>query len=166
MNRRFLIPLKWTIYSALFLFVLLFSSVVLGDKTFFGAKLSLLPVYITCVACREGHESGGFFALITTFFWALSGASGVAVILVMLTLSCVIAGYICSAYLTRSLLPTAVFCLMSLVLSEGGVYAQRIFMGEPMPSNALLVLGITVGLSVLSAPLFWLLTRAIGKVGR
>ena len=62
-NHRYRILLKWCLYSALFLLVLLLTTVVLGSRTFLGVKLSLVPVYVACVACREGHEAGGFFAL-------------------------------------------------------------------------------------------------------
>ena len=56
-NHRYRILLKWCLYSALFLLVLLLTTVVLGSRTFLGVKLSLVPVYVACVACREGHEA-------------------------------------------------------------------------------------------------------------
>lgn len=165
MNQRYRIFFKWICYSLGFLLVMLLATVILGHRTFFGAKLSLVPVYVTCVACREGHESGGFFALGSALVWALSGATGGAVWMLMLPVAAVIAGFFCTTYLTRALLPTAAFCLLGLALCEGGVYVQRLFMDAPMPSNAPVLTAVTVGLSLVSAPVFWALTRLIGKVG-
>ena len=165
MAKRYRVPLKWALYSLGFLLVMLLSTVVLGNRTFFGTKLSLVPVYVGCVACREGHEAGGLFALATSLFWALSGAEGGAVFVLLLPVASLIAGFFCNTYLNRALLPATAGCLLALVLCEGGVYVQRMFMDAPMPSNALTLLGLQILFSILTAPLFWCLVRLIGKAG-
>lgn len=156
---------RWSLYSAGFLLVVLLSTSVLGNRTFLGTKLSLLPVYAACVACREGHEQGGLFALLTAVFWALSGASGGAVFLFLLPLGSIVAGYITSAFVTRSLLPALGGSLLTLVLCEGAVYVQRLFLGSPMPGNASRLLLLQIGFSLLTTPLFWWLTGKIAKAG-
>ena len=157
--------LRWSLYSAGFLLVVLLSTTVLGNRTFFGAKLSLLPVYVTCVACRETHENGGLFALLTGLFWALTGAAGGPMFLFFMPLGCMLAGYVTSAYVTRSLMPAVCGSLLTLVLCEGGVYIQRLFLGSPMPGDAARLLLIQIGLSLLTTPLFWWLTGKIAKAG-
>ena len=164
-NHRYRILLKWCLYSALFLLVLLLTTVVLGSRTFLGVKLSLVPVYVACVACREGHEAGGFFALACALVWAMAGQSSGTVFMCLLPVAAVVAGFFCSTYLTRSLLPAMAGCLLALVLCEGGVYVLRLYLGEPLPSSGLALLGIQTGLSMLPAPLFWWLCRLIGKAG-
>ena len=141
------------------------STVILGNRTFFGAKLSLVPVYVTCVACWEGHEAGGFFALACALVWALSGASGGAVFVLTLPVAAVVAGFFCTTYLTRSLLPAMAGCLLALALCEGGVLVQRLYMDAALPSNAPALLAVTVGLSMVTAPVQWWLVRLFGKVG-
>lgn len=165
MNRNYRNLLKWCLFSVGFLFVMMVSTVILGNRTFLGTKLSLVPIYVSCVACHEGHESGGFFALGASLLWALSGAAGGAVFVLMLPLASILASYFCNTYLTRSLLPAMASCLLALVLCEGGVYIQRSYMDAVMPPNALTLLALQVGLSMLTAPLFWGLTRLIGKAG-
>lgn len=165
MNRKYRNLFKWALYSLGFLLVMMLATVILGNRAFFGAKLSLIPVYVVCVACREGHEAGGFFALACALVWALSGATGGAAFVLLLPVCALVAGFFCAAYLTRSLLPAMAFCLLGLALCEGGVYVQRLYLGAAMPHNAAALLGIQIGLSMLSAPLFWWLTRLIGKAG-
>ena len=165
MAKRYRNLLKWVLYSLGFLAVMLVNTAVLGDRTFLGTKLSLVPAYVCCVACREGHEAGGFFALACALVWALSGITGGAAFVLLLPVSAVVAGFFCTAWLTRSLLPTLAFCLMSLVLCEGGVYLLRLFLGQPMPSNGLKLLGLQVLLSMIPTPLFWGAVRLMGKAG-
>lgn len=165
MAKRYRKLILWILYSLGFLLVLLLNTVVLGSRTFFGAKLSLVPVYVTCVACREGHERGGFFALAAGLVWALSGASGGAMFVLMLPVAAVISGYFTATYLNRTLLPAMAGCLLALLLCEGGIYLQRLYMAEPLPSNAAALLGIQIACSMITAPLFWWLTRLIRKAG-
>ena len=165
MAKRYRTVLKWALYSAALLAVLLLNTVVLGGRTFLGAKLSLVPVYVACVAGREGHESGSVFALAAGLLWALSGIEDGAMFVLMLPLAAVFAGYFPATYLTRTLLPALPGCLLALVLCEGAVYVQRLYMGLALPSDALALLGLQIAFSMLTAPLFWWLTRWIGKAG-
>lgn len=165
MTMRYRRVLKWTLYSLGMLLTMLVNATVLGNRTFFGAVLSLPPVYVACVACREGHESGSLFALGAALLLALSGAEGGAVFVLLLPAAAAAAGFFCSAYFTANLLPTLAGCLLALALCEGGVYVQRFYMDAPMPSNAPALLGLQVGLSMVPAPLFWWIARMIGKVG-
>ena len=162
---RYRSVLKWVLYSAGFLLVMLLSTVMLGDRRFWGTKLSLVPVYVSCVSCREGHEAGGFFALASALLWTLSGAEGGAVFVLMLPVAAVISGFFCNTYLTRTLLPALAGCLLALVLCEGGVYVQRVYMGAAMPPDAPVLLTLQILLSLAAGPLFWWLTRLIGKAG-
>lgn len=165
MAKRYRNLLKWILYSAGFLIVMMLSTVVMGNRTLWGAKLSLVPVYVCCVACREGHENGGFFALVAALLWALSGAEGGAVFVLMLPVASVISGYFLSTYLSCSLLPAMAGCLLALTLCEGGVYVQRLYMGAALPSNALVLLAVQIACSMVTAPFFWWLTRLMRKVG-
>ena len=165
MAKRYRNLIKWALYSLAFLLVLLLNTAALGSRTFFGAKLSLVPVYVTCVACREGHEKGGLFALAAGLFWSLSGAAGGAMFVLMLPVAAVVSGYFTATYLSRTLLPAMAGCLLALVLCEGGIYLLRLYMAQPLPSDAAALLGIQIACSMVTAPLFWWLTRLIGKAG-
>jgi len=165
MNHKYRIFFKWLLYAFLFLLVMLTQTVVLGSRTFFGAKLSLVPVAVACVACREGHESGGVFALAAAVAWCLSGASGGTIFLLLLPVAAVVCGYFCSTYLTRGILPCLAGCLLTLVLAEGGVYLQRLYFVGSLPAGAARTLAVQIALSMAACPLFWLIARGVGKVG-
>lgn len=165
MNQTYRNILKWSLYGLLFLLAMLVQTVVLGSRTILGARLSLVPVVVACVACTQDHESGSLYALICAIVWTLSGESSGAVYLLMLPIAAAVGGYLCSTYLTHGLLPCFVMCLLALALTEGGVYAQRLYMGAPLPQNALELLGIQAALSLISAPIWWGLAHAIGRTG-
>lgn len=163
--KRYRTPLKWVLYALGFLLALLLESSALGHTRFFGAPLSLTPPYVCCVACREGHEAGGVFALGAALFWALSGVTGGPVVVALLPGACMAASFLCGAYFTRTLLPAMAGCLFSLVLCQGGIYAVRLFMGNPMPPDAARLLLAQTGCSMVPAPFFWWLTKFPGKAG-
>lgn len=165
MNQTYRNILKWTLYGFLFLLVMMVQTVILGSRTILGTRLSLVPVAVACVACTQDHESGGLYALLCALAWTLSGESTGAVYLLMLPIAACVGGYLCSTYLTHGLLPSLAMCLLALSLCEGGVYLLRLFMGAPLPSNALELVGTQVGLSLVTAPLWWGLARLIGKTG-
>ena len=105
------------------------------------------------MACREGHEAGGTFALAASLLWALAGSEGGVMFVLLLPAAAVTAGFFCSAYFTPNLLPTLTGCLLALALCEGGVYIQRA------------LLGYLLGFSLIPAPVLWLAVRGIGKAG-
>ena len=102
---RYRSVLKWVLYSAGFLLVMLLSTVILGDRRFWGTKLSLVPVYVSYSGIEEHN------------------------------------------------------------IEEGGVYVQRVYMGAAMPPDAPVLLTLQILLSLAAGPLFWWLTRLIGKAG-
>ena len=155
---------KWGLYSVLFLMTIVLETVFLGHTTIAGTKLSFVPVVIACIAAREGAEAGGLFALLCSIFWCFSGSDYGSLNIFILTLVGVTAGYFCGAHLTKNLLPTMLFCLIALALSQGGVYFLRLYLDAGVPPEGLLLVAKQVGLSVMSGPVFWLLARLIGRV--
>lgn len=147
------------------LLALLVESSVLGDRTFFGSKASLLPAYVCCVACREGHEPGGWFALGATLFWAMSGVTGGPVFMFLLPAASILASFVCNTWLTRSLFPALAGCLMAAALCHFGVYLQRLYMDYPMPPDALRLTVFQVLISMVPAPLLWWGTGLIERSG-
>jgi len=165
MNHKYRTLIKWCLYSLLFLLVMMIETVVLGNRTILGAKLSLAPVAVACVACREGHESGGVFALAASLVWCLSGAAGGTLVLLVLPPAAIICGYFCSTYLTRGILPCLAGCLLALAATDGGAYLQRLYLGGAMPADAPRRLGLQICFSLALCPVFWLVARGVGKVG-
>lgn len=144
---------------------LLLESSVLGDRTFLGTKVSLVPAYVCCVACREGHETGGWFALAATFFWVLSGVTGGPVFMVLLPVASILAAFVCNTWLTRSLFPALAGCLLATALCHVGVYLQRLYMDYPLPPDALRLTMLQLLFSMVPAPLLWWETGLIERSG-
>ena len=165
MNQRYRKGMKWTLYSLLFLLSMLVGSTILGGMDIFGTKITILPLVIICVACREGHESGGLFALITTVIWTLSGVGGSSIYIVMLCLVSVVAGYFCTTYFTKGPFPAMAACMVGLALSEGTIALQRIYFGLEMPADTMTILAVQMVVSFILAPFIWWMVRLIGKVG-
>ena len=147
--------MKWTFYALGFLLALLLESSVLGHRTFFGSKISLVPSYVCCVACREGHENGGWFAVAATLFWALSGVTGGPMFMFLLPAASILASFVCNTWLTRSLFPALAGCLLATALCHVGVYLQRLYMDYPLPPDALRITMIQLLCSMVPAPLLW-----------
>lgn len=155
---------KWGLYSLLFLMTIVVETVFLGHVRIAGTKLSLVPVVLACVAAREGAEAGGLFVLVASVFWCFSGSDYGSFYIFVLTLVAVTAGYFCGFHLTKNLLPTMLFCLIALAASQGGVYLLRWYLDASVPADGWLLVAKQVGLSALSGPVFWALTRLIGKL--
>lgn len=152
-------------YALGFLLVLLVESSVLGNRTFWGTKLSLVPAYICCVTCREGHERGGWFALAAAVFWALSGVTGGPLFVALLPAASMLAAFICSTWLTRTLFPALAGCLFAAAVCQFGVYLQRLYMDYPLPPDALRLTILQLFLSMFPAPLLWWGTGLIERSG-
>ena len=85
--RQWLHILRWTLYALLFLLAMMVQTVVLGNHPIFGANADFIPVVIVCVCMREGPERGGWFALLTSLFWFLSGAANGSISIAILTIA-------------------------------------------------------------------------------
>ncbi len=155
---------KWALYGLLFLITVVTQTVFLAHTQFFGTKLSFVPLVIVCVAVREGMEPGGLFALLTSLFWFFSGSADGSLCIFTLTLSGLLAGYFCGAYLTKNLVPCLLFCLIALILTQGGSFGIQSYLGGNFPADGWLLVGKQVILSLIVTPVFWGLTRLIGKL--
>ena len=84
MRERYKNALMWALYAALVLFVLVVQTVSFGRPRFFGVKLCFVPVLVACVSMHVGSEAGGVFGMACGLLWALSGADGGALHIVLL----------------------------------------------------------------------------------
>ena len=164
MNQRYKTILKWVLYAALFLAVMLVQTMLLGRTRFFGVKLNLMPIVITCVAIWTGHEAGGLFGLLTALVWSWTGADDASLAIVSYTLFGVLAGWLCDAVFPRRFLPSMALCLAAVLLHELAAFLLKYYLTGAAPARILWV-PITAGLSVLAAPVLYLLAKAIGKAG-
>ena len=93
MRDKYKNALMWALYAVLFLLTVAMQTVVFGRARYFGAKLSLMPVLVACVAMLCGAENGGAFGLAVGTAWCLAGADGAGLTLMLLTVSAVLCGW-------------------------------------------------------------------------
>lgn len=163
MNQRYKKTIMWVLYAGLFLLTMLLQTAVFGRTRILGVKLSLIPVLLVCVSAIVGHEAGGLFCLIASFVWYLSGAADGSIAILTLTVCGIGAGFACSQF-SRRFFPTLGLSFLALLLHEGVVFWMHAYLGSADGAPFYWVLLMAV-LSVPSWIVFYLLAKAIGKVG-
>lgn len=164
MREKYKNALMWALYAALFLLVILVQTVSFGRPRFLGAKLCFVPVLVACVAMHTGSEGGAVFGLACGLVWALTGADGGALHIVLLSVCGAIAGYLCDRYLVRSLVSALMMSLMSLLICQVILFLFKCFLSTIGIQAAGQML-VQVGLSMLACPLIYLAAWAIRKAG-
>lgn len=163
--RQWLRLLKWTLYSLCFLVLLLTETVLLGDVHPLGLRLHLLPIYLICVSVKEGAERGGLFALLASLFYCLSGADFGSVGIAVLTALSVFSALACTHFLNNRLLPCLLCCFLSQLCSESVTFLFHLLFRSMEASRYFSVLLPGVLLSMLTAPLLYVLVKAISRIG-
>ena len=164
MNQRTKTILMWVLYAALFLFAMLLQTVLFGRLRVFGVKLTLLPVAVVCIGLRTGHEHGALFGLAAGLLWQLTGADNGALAIVSFTLCGMLAGWLCTSLFPRRFGPCLLLCLGALLLHEGAAFLLKYYL-EGAPFSLIRWVFAAAGLSMLSCPVIYGLSKAIGKVG-
>lgn len=163
--RQWLQILRWTLYSLLFLSVMMVQTVVLGNRTIFGTHPSFVPIVIACVCLREGAERGGLFALLASLFWCLSGADQGSVSIFVLTVVPVAGALLCRAVLMNRFLPCLLISFLTLVCDQVIIFLLKYFFGHVPAALFTRELLPCVFLSILSQPLLYWLVKCIAKIG-
>lgn len=156
--------LMWGLYSLLLLVIILLQTVFFGQFTLAGVHLLLLPIFISAVAVVTSAEAGGIFALASGLLWALSGGSDGGVTMVCLTVSGILAGFLCDAVLTRHLLSAVLMALLSLMVTCGGVLLLRLYLSPGGIFALRMSLRQIILTLPLSPPMYWV-CKLIRKVG-
>lgn len=156
---------KWALYTVLFLFVMMFQTVCLGNVRFFGVSLSMLPILTCCVCLKEEPGSGGLFTLIVSMVWCLSGADFGSLAVLLWTVTGVLCSVACRALINNRFLPCALCCLFSLLGYESIVFLAKYLFHHVTGIQYLTKVLPCVGLSMLVYPLLYLVVKAISKIG-
>lgn len=157
--------IKWTLHTVLFLFVMLFQTVCLGNVRFFGVSCNFLPVLLTCVCIMEEPSSGGLFTLIMTLIWCLSGADFGSLSIVVLTVGGIFAGIICRAIINRRFLPSALCCFAVCFIHENAIFVLKLLFGDVEHSFWLTRALPSAVFAMVSFPLLYLIIKRISRIG-
>ena len=156
MRERYKNALMWALYAALVLFVLVVQTVSFGRPRFFGVKLCFVPVLVACVSMHVGSEAVG---MACGLLWALSGADGGALHIVLLAGCGAVCGYLCDRYLVRNLVSALLMSLLCLI------FCQLVLFFFKCIVTSIGMQGMLPGLSLLLCPPVYLAAWAIRKAG-
>lgn len=164
MNQKYRTYLMWSLYALLFLFTLLTQTVFLGRTRFFGVRPNIMPVCVVCIAMFAGHEAGGLFSLAAALFWVCAGADGGAIALFTMTLTGILAGWLCDCFLSPYFFPALGLSAGAVLLHEGAVALSKLYL-HGASLSLLRTLPLQVGVSLFACPILYFLAKAIRKVG-
>lgn len=163
--RQWLHILRWSLYSLLFLFAMMTQTVVLGNRQIFGIIPDFIPIVITCVCVKEGPQRGGWFALITSLVWFLSGADYGSVSIALLTVLPVTAGLLCHSVLTNRFLPCLLVNFLVLFLQHSIIFLFKFLIDGMAASLFVQKLLPCVLISLIAQPIIYFLVKKIHLIG-
>lgn len=164
MNQRYKTILMWALYALLFLAVMLLQTVLFGRLRFLGVKLSLMPILMACIGLWTGHEAGGLFGLIAGMVWSWTGADDGSLSIVSFTLIGILSGWLCDSLFSRRFVPAMGLSLAAVFCHELALFLLKYYL-ESAAGGLLVWVFSTSVLSLLTAPVLYLLAKAIGKAG-
>lgn len=164
MNKTYRNALMWALYALLFLAVMVIQTAVFGRHRFWGAKISMIPVAVACIAMHVGHEPGAVFALAASLLWYWTGADGGSAGIVTLTVTGIAAGYLCDAVYARRLFPALCLSVGAVLFHEGVLFLVKYYLNEA-ELGLWCWLPVQAGLALPAGLLIFLLAKAIRRVG-
>ena len=169
-NRFYLSPqqrrkwLKWLLFSALCLVMLLLQDVIFSRVSINGATIDLVPCAVLLVCVLQGAEAGAVFGLTTGLVYYLSGsAPGVFVILLLPFLGAVAAAFR-QGYLRKGFRATMLCAGVAVALYELSVFGIGLLLGVTLLSRFWIALTATV-LAVVALPVIFPMVYGIAKIG-
>lgn len=156
--------LKWGIYAAICVFLLVIQDVIMSRVRLFGAKTDLAPMVILLITVLVGTDNGSLFVLIASTLYFLSGSSPGAYAIALLVVLGVLASVIRQTYWRRGLRSTVLCAGVALMMYELSIFAIG-WVTQLTILSRLTVFVFTGLISwALMLPLYPLLYR-IGKIG-
>lgn len=157
--------LKWALYAAVLVAIIVVQGVVLSRLPLFGARLNLICCYVVCVCVVEGPDRGGVFALCASLVWALSGAQLGFVSILVLTLGGMLCAIAMERLLRDNLATCAICCFAVSLVHESAIFLLLLFLHRVTGYQYLRILLPSVLFSMVGCPAFYYLARAITRVG-
>ena len=156
--------LKWSLYAALCVLLLVIQDVMMSQVSIFGVTTDLAPMIILLITVLVGSEYGGLFALLASTIFSLSGSAPGAWCIIMLTGFGTFAAMIRQLFWRRGLRSTVLCAGVALMLYEVIIFLIAAVTGLA-PWNRMFVFVISGLVSwALMVPLYPLCYR-IGKIG-
>lgn len=156
--------LKWVLYGLMLLVLSVVQDVILCRFRLFGATTDLVPCGIFLICLVEGTERGSLFALITSMLYFFSGSAPGTHVMVLITVLSITICALRQGYLQRGFAAAMLCTLLFMVLYETGVFAVALFL-KVTYLERFLSFAITVGLTLITAPILYPIFVSIGSIG-
>lgn len=156
--------LKWVLYSALCVLLLVVQDVIMSRLRIGGATTDLAVCIILLIAIHEGAETGSLFALLASTVYWFSGSAPGAYAIAFITILTIGATLFRQNFWRKSFGSTALCTALAIMIYEMAVFAAGIFMGRTIWERA----GIFALTGLYTSPVMLLLhplVSAIGKIG-
>lgn len=160
-RRRYL---KWLLYCALCVGVLVVQDVILSRLTLLGGVADLTPCAIMLVCVLEGCDSGSVFALLASVFYYYSGSAPGSYCIVLIVVCAVAAAAFRQGYLRRSFGAQWMCTVAAAAVYQAVVFGIGVFLLQTNGGRALSFL-MNWALSAAALPVLYPAFNAVGKIG-
>lgn len=156
--------LRWALYSALCILLLVVQDVVMSRIHIFGATTDLAVSAILLISIMEDSDNGGLFALLASVFYVFSGSAPGPYAVALITVLALAAAIFRQMYWRRGFTSNVLCAAIAVMLYELTVYGIGVFLGLTYFGR----IGVFITTGILSCimllPLYPLV-RVIGKIG-
>lgn len=156
--------LKWTLYSAVILMLLILQDVIMSQFHFLGATTDLVISGILLISVMEDSENGGLFALLSATFYVFSGSAPGPYAIGYLTVLAIGAAIFRQLYWRRGFTSNVLCAAIAVVVYEVAVYGTGVFLGLTYWGRIGVFLLTALFGCITLLPLYPLV-RVIGKIG-
>lgn len=163
-KQQWLCLLKWSLYGALCILLLVVQDVIMCHYHLSGATTDLAVCGILLIGCLGGPESGGVFALAASTVYYLSGSAPGPYVIGIITFLVVGLGLLRQAYWHRSFATVMLCAGGSMMTYEIILFLVGMFVGRTLWSR-FIVFVLTGAMSLVAMLALYPLVRAIGKIG-
>ena len=156
--------LRWVLHSAILVVLSLIQDVVLCKADFFGTTTDLVPCAIILICVQLGGERGSIFTLIAAILYKFSGSAPGYHVIGLIPVLGIVASVLRQAMFRRSFSSVVLCAGVATMLYEIAIFAFGLLFQNTIPARFFSFL-ITGGLSLLSYPILYPVTKAIEKIG-
>ena len=169
-NRLYMSPqqrrrwLKWILFSALCLVMLLLQDVIFSRISIRGATVDLVPCAVLLICVLQGAEAGAVFGLVAGLLYYLSGSAPGVVVILLLPFFGAAAAAFRQGYLRKGFRASMLCAGVAVALYELTVFGTGLVLGITLLSRFWIALTMTV-LAVVALPVIFPLVYGIAKIG-
>lgn len=156
--------LKWSLYSLVFLVVLVLQDVIFSRVHLLFGRTDLVPLTLILICVLEGAESGSVFVLLCSTVYLFSGSAPGAYVIALLTLVSVVFSWLRYSYLRKSLSAAWLCTGLGILCYEIAMLVLGMLLGLTHAGRFYIFLG-TAFWSALFVPFLHPLLQAICAIG-